>query len=64
MPGIPQGRHINEAGPKSVTYVEIGSGGVVIEERFTSVAQFERVAVDIGGVEDWYGEARESPSEI
>ena len=55
MPGIPQGRHINEAGPKSVTYVEIGSDGVVIEERFTSVAQFERVAVDIGGVEDWRG---------
>ena len=55
MPGIPQGRHINEAGPKSVTYVEIGSGGVVIEERFTSVAQFERVVVSIGGVEDWRG---------
>ncbi len=55
MPGIPQGRHINEAGPKSVTYVEIASGGVVIEERFTSVAQFERVAVDIGGVGDWRG---------
>lgn len=55
MPGIPQGRHINEAGPKSVTYVEIGSGGVIIEERFTSVAQFERVVVDIGDVEDWRG---------
>lgn len=56
MPGIPQGRHINETGPKSVTYVEIKSNGVVvIEERFTSVAQFERVVVDISGTEDWRG---------
>ena len=54
MPGIPQGRHINEAGPKSVTLVEIHDNGqLTIEERFTSVAQFERVAVNIAGAHDW-----------
>ena len=54
MPGIPQGRHINEAGPKSVTYVEIGSDRRArIEDRYTSVVQFERVDVDISGVDDW-----------
>ena len=56
MPGIPQGRQINEAGPKSVTYVEIGSDRRArIEDRCTSVVQFERVDVDISGVEDWRG---------
>ena len=54
MPGNPQGRNIGEAGPKSVTYVEIANGGVMrIEERYTSVAQFERVGLDLSGVEDW-----------
>lgn len=54
MPGIPQGRHINEAGPKSVTYVEIADDRAIrIEERHTSIAQFERVGLDLTGVEDW-----------
>ena len=54
MPGIPQGRHINEAGPKSVTCVEIGSNRrVQIEDRCTSVVQFERVDIEISGVDDW-----------
>lgn len=54
MPGIPQGRHINESGPKSVTLVEIADDGrVSIEERFTSVAQFERLSVNVSGLEDW-----------
>ncbi len=54
MPGILQGRHINEAGPKSVTYVEIRDNReILIEERHTSIAQFERVPLDLTGVDDW-----------
>ncbi|RYE29953.1 MAG: DNA repair exonuclease [Hyphomicrobiales bacterium] len=54
MPGMPQGRDINEAGPKSVSLVTVGDDrSITIEERVTSVAQFERVTVDATGVEDW-----------
>ena len=54
MPGNPQGRDINEAGPKSATLVTIGDDRKIkIEERSTSVAQFERLHVDLAGVEDW-----------
>ncbi|CEJ11057.1 putative metallophosphoesterase YhaO [bacterium YEK0313] len=54
MPGMPQGRDINEAGAKSVTLVAIDDNRVVhVEERQTSIAQFERVAVDVAGLEDW-----------
>ena len=54
MPGIPQGRDINEAGPKSVTLVTVRDDRtLLVEARVTSVAQFERVPVDLGGVEDW-----------
>jgi exonuclease SbcD len=54
MPGIPQGRDIGEAGAKSVTLVAVDDeGSICIEERRTSVAQFERVTVDLGGCEDW-----------
>lgn len=54
MPGMPQGRDINEAGAKSVSLVTIGDDrSVRIEERVTSVAQFERVAVDATGIDDW-----------
>src|SRR6202044_1250381 len=53
MPGNPQGRDINEAGPKSATLVTIGDDRkVTLEERPTSVAQFERVPIDLVGVED------------
>ncbi len=56
MPGIPQGRDINEAGTKTVTLVTVGDDrGIITEERATSVAEFARVAVDMGGVEDWAG---------
>jgi len=58
MAGNPQGRHINEAGEKSVTVVEIGNGRVAIEERVSSVAQFERVRVSVDGLEDWRGVIR------
>jgi exonuclease SbcD len=54
MPGNPQGRDINEAGPKTATLVTIGDNGAIsLEERPTSVAEFQRVGVDLGGVEDW-----------
>ncbi len=54
MPGNPQGRDINEAGPKTATLVTIGDdGAITLEERPTSVAEFQRVAVDLAGVEDW-----------
>jgi len=54
MPGMPQGRDIGEAGPKSVTLVTIADdGGVTLEERVTSIAQFERVTVDVTGLADW-----------
>jgi DNA repair protein SbcD/Mre11 len=54
MPGNPQGRDINEAGPKSATLVTIGEDRrIKIEERLTSVAEFHRIGVDFAGVEDW-----------
>ncbi len=54
MPGIPQGRHINEAGAKSITLVRVDdNGSLSIEERFTSLAQFEKIEINIGGLEDW-----------
>lgn len=54
MPGMPQGRDINEAGVKSVTLVTIADDrSLRIEERVTSIAQFERVAVDATGIVDW-----------
>jgi len=54
MPGMPQGRDINEAGPKSVTLVTVTDNGTIeIEERHTSIAQFERVSFNVSGIEDW-----------
>ncbi|MBV8104424.1 MAG: DNA repair exonuclease [Hyphomicrobiales bacterium] len=56
MPGNPQGRDINEAGPKSATLATIGDDRVItLEERVTSLAEFQRVRVDLAGVEDWRG---------
>jgi DNA repair protein SbcD/Mre11 len=54
MPGIPQGRHINESGPRSVTLGCITADGqITLAERPVHVAQFERVAVDVSGIDDW-----------
>jgi DNA repair protein SbcD/Mre11 len=54
MPGMPQGRDINEAGAKSVTLVTLSDdGSLLLEERITSIAQFERVTVDLSRAEDW-----------
>ncbi len=54
MPGNPQGRDINEAGPKSATLVTIGDDRKIkVEQRPTSVAQFERLHIDLAGADDW-----------
>ncbi|MFG1315483.1 metallophosphoesterase family protein [Xanthobacter autotrophicus] len=54
MPGMPQGRDVNEAGVKSVTLVTIDDDrSFHIEERATSIAQFERVSVDATGITEW-----------
>jgi DNA repair protein SbcD/Mre11 len=54
MPGNPQGRDINEAGSKSATLVTIGDDREIrLEERSTSIAQFERLRVDLAGADDW-----------
>jgi exonuclease SbcD len=54
MPGNPQGRDINEAGPKTVSLVTVAEGGAIrVEERNTSIVQFERVTVDATGIDDW-----------
>lgn len=54
MAGMPQGRDINEDGPKSVSLVTIEDDRTItIEERHTSVAQFERLLVDVSEASDW-----------
>jgi exonuclease SbcD len=54
MPGMPQGRDINEAGEKTVSLVTVGDDrSVTVEERLTSIAQFERIEVDLGAARDW-----------
>lgn len=54
MPGIPQGRDIGEQGPKSVTLTSVlDDGSITTEERIVSLAQFERVAVDVSAVASW-----------
>jgi DNA repair exonuclease SbcCD nuclease subunit len=56
MPGNPQGRDINEAGPKGVTLVDIDDDGTITcEERAVAVAVFERVTVDLSAIDDWSG---------
>ncbi|MGY2046839.1 metallophosphoesterase family protein [Methylobacterium sp. JK268] len=54
MPGMPQGRDINEAGAKTVSLVTIRDDrSLVIEERATSLAQFERIRVDLSEAVSW-----------
>jgi DNA repair protein SbcD/Mre11 len=53
MPGMPQGRDINEEGPKSVTLVTVADdGGLALEERVVGAAVFQRADVDLTGVDD------------
>lgn len=54
MPGMPQGRDVNEAGEKTVSLVTIRDDrSIVVEERLTSIAQFERLAVDLSAATSW-----------
>lgn len=54
MPGMPQGRDINEAGAKTVSLVTVSDDRTItVEERLTSLAQFQRVDVDLAGVSEW-----------
>ena len=47
MPGMPQGRDINEDGPKSATLVSIADDGTVNqEEKHTALAEFARINID------------------
>ncbi|WP_417415151.1 metallophosphoesterase family protein [Hoeflea sp.] len=54
MPGMPQGRDINEDGPKSVTLVSISDDGSVdLDERQTALAEFARISIDATGIDEW-----------
>jgi DNA repair exonuclease SbcCD nuclease subunit len=54
MPGNPQGRDINESGPKSASLVTIDGGGrIAVDERLTGVAEFRRLPVRLSGADDW-----------
>lgn len=54
MPGMPQGRDINEAGEKSITLVTVNDDhSLTVEERATSIAQFERIPVDLSSATTW-----------
>ncbi|MDF0599265.1 DNA repair exonuclease [Psychromarinibacter sp. C21-152] len=52
MPGMPQGRDIGEAGPKSATLLTVTDGAISIEEVPTSAVEFRRSALDITGADD------------
>jgi DNA repair exonuclease SbcCD nuclease subunit len=65
MPGIPQGRHINEAGPKSVTSVQLShDGSISIQERSTALVEFSRVSIDLTGIEEWKSAVRKIEAEL
>ena len=54
MPGMPQGRDINEDGAKSVTLVSITDDGTVsLQEKPTALAEFARITIDAGGMSEW-----------
>lgn len=54
MPGMPQGRDINESGEKTATLVTVNDDrSLTVVERPTSIAQFERVPVDLSSAMTW-----------
>lgn len=56
MPGNPQGRDINEGGPKGVTLATIAEDGTITcEEHPVAVAVFERLSIDLTGIDEWSG---------
>ncbi len=52
MPGIPQGRDIGEAGPKSATLIEIGEHRIDTREVPTSSVEFVEHTLDISGLDE------------
>ena len=60
MPGIPQGRHINESGARSVTLVTLEHGRPpVLDTRDVSIARFERLHHTLTEDADWQSLIRE-----
>lgn len=54
MPGMPQGRDINEAGAKGVMLVTVSDEGrLTIEERAIGLATFERMSLELTGISEW-----------
>lgn len=54
MPGIPQGRDIGEAGAMSVTLGTLDDDGRLgLKQHAVAALRFDRLAVDLSGVEDW-----------
>ncbi len=54
MPGMPQGRDINEAGAKTVTLVTVDDDGrPAAVERAIGHAVFDRLQVDLNDLQDW-----------
>ena len=54
MPGIPQGRDIGEAGAASVTLgILDDAGDLTLQEHSVAALRFERLKVELAGVEDW-----------
>lgn len=53
MPGSPQGRSIGEAGPKSVTLVEVSPAGIRLDERTVAIAEFCRAHANLTAIDDW-----------
>ena len=54
MPGMPQGRDINEAGAKTVTLVTVADDGrFSADERSIGHAVFERLTIDLSSLEEW-----------
>lgn len=51
MPGMPQGRDIGEAGPKSATLLTIEGGAITVSEVLTSEVEFQAVACAVDGLE-------------
>ncbi|MEL6766682.1 MAG: DNA repair exonuclease [Pseudomonadota bacterium] len=64
MPGMPQGRAIDEAGAKSATLVTVGAQGIGVETRPTATLEFARATVALDGVDDWEGALRQAAAAL
>lgn len=51
MPGMPQGRDIGEAGPKSATMLSVAEGRIEVAEVPTSVVEFTAASLDISEID-------------